>query len=206
MRRCWRRSTQQRQICGRTQRPRRTRLHDRTAYGRLASRVGALPHRRQDAAQQSQPFQPGSRSRRRRFAAGDMRDAVGPPDQLAALAGDWTETVAGFSDLPMYLIPCRTWCLPRSFRPCSRCASSSQLGSLAAPVNGVVQTLTELITTLTLGSTRWSMVRFAVRHQWCDPAGCRCIAQHRSRLSRSLDDVLRTVLTSYARRSTASRR
>jgi hypothetical protein len=172
-----------------------------TAYGRLASRVGALPaSATKDAAQQIlnrfNPTQPEPSAPLR--LAGDMRDAVrSTRDQLAALAGDWTETVAGFSDLrnvaPNTLRDLVSAEIVPALQPVRFIFTT--LGNLAAPVNGVVQTLTELITTLTArvdalvnGPGSLSAISGAIQ-QVVDALRNIDLGF----VGRSLDDVLRTV-------------
>jgi phage-related protein len=126
-----------------------------TAYGRLASHIGALPASpTKDAAQQIlnrfNPTQPLHSAPLR--VAGDVRDALhSARSALVALASDWTETVDGLGDLrdvsPTTLRDLLSAEIDPALRPVRFLFTS--LGNLAAPVNGVVQTLTELITTLT---------------------------------------------------------
>lgn len=126
-----------------------------TAYGRLASRVGGLPaSASKDAAQQVlarfNPTQPVNSAPLR--LAGDVRDALrAARSDLVALTDDWTETVGGFADLrdvaPSALRDLLSAEIDPALQPVRFVFTT--LGNLAAPVNGVVQTLTELVTMLT---------------------------------------------------------
>jgi hypothetical protein len=126
-----------------------------TAYGRLASHVAALPASpTRDAAQQIldrfNPTQPMHSAPLR--LAGDVREALrSARDELAALASDWTETVSGFADLHDVNHTMLRDLVSAEIVPALQPVRFifTTLGNLAAPVNGIVQTLTELITTLT---------------------------------------------------------
>lgn len=126
-----------------------------TAYGRLASRVAGLPASpSKDGAQQVlnrfNPTQPIHSSPLR--LADDLRSAIAAARlQLVGLSQEWTATVNGFGDLrDVGAATVRDLLAPElepALQPVRFIFKS--LGNLAVPVNGVAQTLTELITTLT---------------------------------------------------------
>jgi hypothetical protein len=126
-----------------------------SAYGRLATRVAALPPSpTKDAAQLAlgrfNPTQALHSAPLR--VAGEVRSAIGSArTALVASAGEWTEIVDGLAPLrnvgagtlrdlvAAELVP--------TLQPVRFLFTS--LGNVAAPVAGVVETLSQLITTLT---------------------------------------------------------
>lgn len=126
-----------------------------SAYGRLATRVAALPaSATKDAAQQVltrfNPAQPLHSAPLR--LAGDLRNAItAARSDLVALADEWADTVDGFAGLrdidPDTLRDLLSAAIEPALQPARFIFRS--LGNLAAPVNGVAQTVTDLVTTLT---------------------------------------------------------
>ena len=126
-----------------------------SAYGRFATRVVTLPpSATKDAAQlvltRFNPAQPLHSAPLR--LAGDLRAVIGATrDSLVAQNVAWTDTVEGLANLRGVAAGSLHDLVAAAIEPALqpvRCIFRSA-GNLAAPVNGVAQTLTDLVTTLT---------------------------------------------------------
>jgi len=125
------------------------------AYGRLSSRVAALPESSSRTAAQQlldqfNPMQPLHSAPLR--LAGDLRSAItGARAELVALEDEWTETVDGLVALGAAPAGALRDQLAAAIEPALSPVRFlfSSLGNLAAPVNGVVAVLVDLVTTLT---------------------------------------------------------
>ena len=126
-----------------------------SAYGRVATRVAALPaSATKDAAQLAlgrfNPTQPLHSAPLR--VAGEVRSAItSARSALLAMAGDWTETTDGFAPLRNVDAGTLRDLVAAELEPALQPVRFlfTSLGNLAAPVGGVVETLSALITTLT---------------------------------------------------------
>jgi hypothetical protein len=126
-----------------------------SAYGRLASRVAALPASpAKDAAQlvlaRFNPTQPLHSAPLR--VASEIQSAIASArGALAAMSAEWTETTDGLSPLRNVNAGTLRDLVSAEIEPALRPMRFlfTSLGNLAAPVNGIVETLSTLITTLT---------------------------------------------------------
>jgi hypothetical protein len=125
------------------------------AYGRVATRVAALPASATRAAAEQalarfNPTQPAHSAPLR--LAGEFRAAItAARGQLVALAGEWTETVDGFADLRDVAAGTVGGLISTAIDPALQPVRFvfQSLGNLVAPVKGVALTLSDLVTTLT---------------------------------------------------------
>jgi methyl-accepting chemotaxis protein len=126
-----------------------------SAYGRLVTRVAALPASpTKDAAQLAlgrfNPTQPLHSAPLR--VSGEVRSAIASArSALVAMAGEWTETTDGFAPLRNVDAAALRDLVSAELEPTLRPVRFlfTSLGNLAAPVAGVVETLSQVITTLT---------------------------------------------------------
>jgi hypothetical protein len=126
-----------------------------STYGRVATRVPGLPASpTKDAAQlvlaRFNPTQPLHSAPLR--LAGEMRSAIASArSALVAMSGEWTETADGFAPLRDVNAGTLRDLVSAEIEPALQPVRFVfvSLGNLAAPVNGVVEKLSELITTLT---------------------------------------------------------
>jgi hypothetical protein len=126
-----------------------------SAYGRLATRVAALPASpTKDAAQLAlgrfNPTQPLHSAPLR--LAGEVRSAIASArTALVAAAGEWTETADGLAPLGNVNAAALRDLVAAELTPTLQPVRFlfTSLGNVAAPVAGVVETLSQLITTLT---------------------------------------------------------
>jgi hypothetical protein len=126
-----------------------------SAYGRVATRVPGLPASpTRDAAQlllaRFNPTQPLHSAPLR--AAGEMRTAIASArTALVAMAIEWTDTANGFAPLRNVDAATLRDLVSAQLEPVLQPVRFlfRSLGNVAAPVAGIVETLTELITTLT---------------------------------------------------------
>jgi hypothetical protein len=126
-----------------------------TAYGRVASQVAAMPASATKTAVQLlmarfNPAQP-AHSAPLRLAA-DLRSALGSSRaDLVSLASEWTGVVDGLSGLRNVGADALGDLLSAAIEPVLQPVRFvfRSAGALAAPVNGMAQTLTQLVTTLT---------------------------------------------------------
>lgn len=126
-----------------------------SAYGRLATRVAALPASpTKDAAQlvlnRFNPTQSLHSAPLR--VANEVRSVIASArGTLVAMAGEWTETTDGFAPLRNVNAATLRDLVSAELQPALQPVRFlfTSLGNLAAPVAGVVEKLSEVITTLT---------------------------------------------------------
>lgn len=126
-----------------------------TAYGRLVSRVAALPpSATRDAAQQVlNRFNPAQALHSAPLRlAGDVRNRItSARGGLVALTSEWTETLDGFASLRNVDAGTLRSLVSAAIEPALQPVRFifTSIGNAAAPVNGLAQTISDLVTTLT---------------------------------------------------------